>query len=239
MKLIYGLLVVSIFFNLGTCSADELDEFSDEMAVEEVYDPLSGYNRAMTSFNDVLYENVMKPVASGYANVVHTEIRESISKFFHNLYFPMRLTNNLLQGKFKNSLEESERFVLNSTVGILGFFDPAKSKFEIDKHNEDFGQTLGFYGVGAGPHVVLPLFGPSNVRDTISMIPDSLLSPIDYVARKDDITILEYVAIKTVEKVNCTSQNIEKYEKLKADAIDLYPYQRDVYEQYRQEQIEE
>lgn len=102
---------------------EELDEFAEEMEVKEIYDPFSGYNRAMTSFNDGAYEYVFKPVARSYRFLLHEEIRLSVQKFFHNLYFPMRFVNNTLQGKFKNSAEETGRFLINSTVGVLGLFE--------------------------------------------------------------------------------------------------------------------
>jgi len=227
---------------VGDDPDDELDEFEDELEVKEIYDPLSGYNRVMTSFNDGAYEYVFKPVAKGYRIVVHKEIRLSTQNFFHNLYYPVRVVNNLFQCKFKNSAEETGRFLINSTVGVLGLFDPAKSEFNLQEHEEDFGQTLGFYGVGSGPHIVLPLLGPSNLRDTISLYPDSLLSPFDYDDRSYYAitdTWGEYIAAMSVEKINYTSLYMDKYDKLKEDAIDLYPYLRDVYEQYRDKQIEE
>jgi phospholipid-binding lipoprotein MlaA len=220
----------------------ELDEFADEMEIEDIYDPFSGYNRAMTTFNDGAYEYVFKPVAKGYKFILHEEIRLSVQNFFHNLYYPVRLVNNLLQGKFENSAQETGRFLLNSTVGILGLFDPAKSEFDLQPHEEDFGQTLGFYGVGAGPHIVLPLLGPSNLRDTLSLYPDALLSPIDYTERNYwtlTDTVAEYLGLVTLENVNYTSLHINHYDKLKKNAVDLYPYLRDVYEQYRDKQIEE
>lgn len=226
----------------GEVSDDELDEFSDEMEVKEIYDPFSAYNRVMTTFNDGAYEYVFKPIAKGYKVVLHKEIRLSVENFFHNLYFPVRVVNNLLQAKFENSAEETGRFVVNSTIGILGLFDPAKNEFGLEKHEEDFGQTLGFYGVGSGPHIVLPLWGPSNLRDVLSLYPDSLASPFDYEDR--DYYALtdtwdEFLVANSVEKINKTSLYMDKYEKLKEDAIDLYPYLRDVYEQYRNKQIEE
>jgi phospholipid-binding lipoprotein MlaA len=220
----------------------ELDDFEDEFEIEEIYDPFNGYNRIMTNFNDGAYEYVMKPVANGYGYLVHEEIRLSIEKFFHNIYYPVRLVNNLLQGKISNACEESGRFIINSTIGILGFFDPAKSEFELLAHNEDFGQTLGFYGVGSGPHIVLPLLGPSNLRDAVSLYPDSLLSVVDYKKRHYwtlTDTIAEFLTVKSLEKVNYISLHLSEYEKLKADAVDLYPYLRDIYEQHRNKQIEE
>lgn len=228
--------------NITTQPNDELSSFEDEMNATEVYDPLSSYNRFMTDVNDKIYINAMIPATKAYNKVVHVEIRKSIGNVFANLYFPMRLANNLLQAKFKNSLEESERFIINSTIGLLGIFDPATSYFEIKAHDEDFGQTLGFYGVGAGPHIVLPFFGPSNLRDTINIVPNAYISPIDYKEREwwtlTD-TFGEFVLAKGVDEFNKYSLTNDRYELMKKDAVDLYPYLRDVYEQYRKKQIEE
>lgn len=221
---------------------DFLDEFEDEMKVEEKSDPFSGYNRVMTSFNDAAFEYVVSPVAKGYKYVVHEEIRKSIGNFFHNLLYPVRVVNNLLQGKFKNSGEETGRFVINTTIGILGLFDPAKKYFDLEPHEEDFGQTLGYWGVGPGPHIVLPLLGPSNLRDTVSLYPNSLLDPVDYHSDRSYNLVNSYgesLLVKAFSKINHVSLHDCEYEQLKKDAIDLYPYLRDVYEQYREKQIKE
>lgn len=221
---------------------DLLDEFSDETEIKETYDPLNGYNRLMTSFNDGMFEYFLTPVSKGYAFVIHKEIRKSIGKFFDNIFYPTRVVNNLLQGKFYNSYEETGRFVINSTIGVLGLFDPAKAYFNLEAHDEDFGQTLGFYGVGSGPHIVLPFFGPSNLRDAFAMVPDSFISPTAYnEARSYNITRSygEYLSLTLFEEMNNNSMDVDAYCKLKEDAIDLYPYLRDVYEQYRDKQIKE
>ncbi|MDD5373191.1 MAG: VacJ family lipoprotein [Sulfurimonas sp.] len=263
MRFIYLTICLSIILNFAGCSSKniekpseaalyeakennavngDVEEFSDEFKTEEVYDPFSGYNRFMTGFNDGAYEYVLKPVSKGYKTVLHVEIRESVRNFFNNLYFPMRFANNILQGKLSYASEEGARFVLNTTVGIAGLFDPAKSCFELQAHEEDFGQTLGFYGVGSGPHIVLPLLGPSNLRDMISLYPDSLLSPIDYNERRYwtlTDTLAEYLEAKSLENINYMSLNMDRYEKMRKDAVDLYPYLRDVYEQYRNKQIKE
>lgn len=221
----------------------ELAGFVDEFEEKEIYDPLAPYNRFMTDFNDKAYMYVIKPVAKGYQTVLHVEIRESISNFFHNLYFPMRFVNNLLQVKFHNAAEEGARFVINSTVGVLGLFDVAKKYCSLEPHDEDFGQTLGFYGVGSGVHIVLPLLGPSNLRDLVGMYPDSYLSPFYYTDDKSYDTLTDtvagYMGAKTLEKVNYVSLNIEWYDDIKKDAVDLYPYLRDMYEQYRDKKIKE
>ena len=226
-------------------STDEdtfLNEFEEEMQLETKSDPFSSYNRVMTGFNDSLFEYVVSPVARGYKTVVHKEIRLSVGNFFHNILYPIRLVNNLLQGKFQNSVEETGRFVVNTTVGIFGLFDPAKSYFELEAHEEDFGQTLGFYGVGTGPHIVLPFFGPSNLRDAVSLYPDSMVDPIEYHHHRAYNLTNSYgesLLIKAYGKVNYLSLHQGEYEKFKKDAVDLYPYLRDVYEQYREQKIKE
>ena len=261
MRSVYFAFVITFVLTLTGCSSKsieqpkdvaleqksddfngELEGFADEFEEEEVYDPFSGYNRFMTDFNDKAYDYVIKPVAKGYKWALHEDVRESVENFFKNLQFPMRFVNNVLQGKMRNAAEESVRFVVNSTAGVLGLFDPAKKYCELEPHDEDFGQTLGFYGVGSGPHIVLPLLGPSNLRDTISLYPDSLLSPIDYTERNYDTltdTPAGYLGAKTVEKINYVSLNIDWYDDIKRDAVDLYPYLRDMYEQYRDKKIKE
>lgn len=221
---------------------DDFEEFEDEMVVKKVYDPFEGYNRWMTDFNDGLYMNVMRPINTGYTKVTTIGMRRSVDRFFKNLYYPMRFINNVLQGKFHNAFEETGRFVVNSTAGVLGLFDPAKTEMGIQAHDEDFGQTLGFYGVGAGPHIVLPLWGPSNLRDIAGIFPDAAVSPIDYKERSWPTltdTWGEFLAVKSYEQVNKYSLFQSQYMQIREDAIDLYPYLKDIYEQKRDAQIKE
>ena len=222
----------------------QMMDFSNEFEEKkiEVFDPLSGYNRVMTSFNDVVYVNVFNPITKGYVNVMPEPARVGVSNFFHNLLFPVRFINNLLQFKIQNSFEELGRFVVNSTFGILGFMDPASTHLGWEKHNEDFGQTLGFYGVGPGFHLVLPILGPSNLRDTFGLVGDGYVSPIN------DASALNYKipndSSQTIyagggKYLNDNSFDLGKYENLKKDAVDFYPFLRDVYEQRRNKLIEE
>jgi len=241
--------------NQGAFDEDEevFEEFEDEFGgdeIAEVFDPFSGYNRVMTRFNDKLYFWVLKPVASGYRWIMPDFARRGINNFFKNLYYPVRFVNNVLQLKFNNAGTETVRFVTNSTIGVLGFWDPAKVLFDLKAHPEDFGQTLGYWGVGAGPHIVLPVLGPSNLRDTIALAPDWIyLDPINNIARVTEkahpewTQELEKIEIRAgiwaFEEINYMSLHIGEYENLKKDAMDLYPFLRDVYEQNRQKQIEE
>jgi len=232
---------------------DDFDEFEDEFGDEvttEVFDPLSGYNRFMTGFNDKLYFWVLKPVATGYRWVMPEFARTGIKNFFNNLYFPVRLVNNILQFKFKNAGEETLRFATNSTIGLLGFWDPAKVWFGLEAHPEDFGQTFGVWGFGPGPHIVLPVLGPSNLRDTIGLAPQWIyLNPVNNFSTVYGWTGFEKVeglektetklGILAIERVNNTSLRLGEYESLKKDAIDFYPFLRDFYEQNRLKEIEE
>jgi phospholipid-binding lipoprotein MlaA len=232
---------------------DEFDEFEDEFGDDvatEVSDPLGGYNRFMTGVNDKLYFWVLKPVATGYSWVVPEIARRGINNFFKNLYYPIRLVNNVLQLKFKNAGEETLRFVTNSTIGVLGLWDPAKVWFGLEAHPEDFGQTFGVWGIGPGPHIVLPILGPSNLRDTIGLAPQWIyLNPVNNISTVSDLAGLEKIeeldkietklGILALERVNNTSLRLGEYEMLKKDAIDFYPFVRDLYEQNRQKLIEE
>ena len=155
----------------------DTDGFDEEFAKREVFDPLSGYNRVMTSFNDVFYSYILTPIASGYDYVMPDPIQGAFSNFFYNILYPMRLVNNLLQGKFENSWDETKRFLINSTVGFGGLNDMAG----IPRHDEDFGQTLGYWGVPAGPHIVWPILGQSNLRDTAGLVGDYFSNPINYI----------------------------------------------------------
>ena len=263
MKNIILIISIALFFNAcagkeatkvngeqNTTTSIVSDDFGDEFGDEfeevqvEIFDPLSGYNRVMTSFNDGVYTYALNPIASGYTYILPQTARVGISNFFNNLLFPLRFTNNLLQLKFQNSAEELGRFLINSTFGLLGFMDPAKTELGWEEHDEDFGQTLGHYGVAEGFHVVLPLLGPSNLRDIVGLAADSYVSPLSTIGSSDiqykiPNNTLENVGITTSKTVNSTSLRLGQYEAIKKDALDLYPFLRDVYNQARQKQIEE
>ena len=212
----------------------DIDDFDEEFAKKEVFDPLSGYNRVMTGFNDVFYRYLVTPVATGYDYVMPDPIQGAFSNFFHNLMYPMRLTNNLLQGKFENSWDETKRFLINTTIGFAGLSDAATLHFNIPRHDEDFGQTLGYWGVPAGPHIVWPILGSSNLRDTFGLVGDFFTNPINYI---DDNTVS--LSINAFRIFNDYSREPEFYEKMTSGAVDLYPFLRDAYEQSREQKIKE
>lgn len=141
-------------------------------SAQEESDPWQGYNRAVFEFNETLDEYVAKPVALGYQAVTPDFVDTGISNFFSNLEDVLIIVNDVFQLKPIQALSDTGRFLINSTLGLFGFFDVA-SHFGLEKHNEDLGQTLGYWGVGAGPYVVLPVLGPSNLRDTFGLAGDT------------------------------------------------------------------
>ncbi len=224
---------------------EELD-FDEEFEAEfgrpadsKISDPLSGYNRFMTGVNDKFYFWVLKPAAVGYGHVVPRGLRIAISRFFDNLLFPVRFVNNLLQFKFKGAGVELARFGINSTLGLAGLEDPAQEFLALNPHREDFGQTLGYYGVGGGFHLVLPIFGPSNLRDTFGFAADTFLDPLCYVGSCYFGYWEAVLGVRSYKTLNYGSLHIGEYESIKKDAFDLYLFLRDAYEQTRAKAIEE
>ena len=141
---------------------------SPKFIVEQ--DPWEGFNRKVYMFNDKVDRALIKPIAKGYKRVVPSPVRRSVGNFFRNLLEPTTVINDALQGKVLQMVSDTGRFLINSSVGILGLFDVA-TRLGMERHQEDFGQTLAVWGVVPGPYVVLPLLGPSNVRDGFGLIP--------------------------------------------------------------------
>jgi phospholipid-binding lipoprotein MlaA len=210
------------------------DPFQEKASPPSLADPLEPVNRALFAFNDKAYFWVMKPVAQGYRAVVPEVMRISVRNFFANLAMPIRFVNNLLQGKIRNSGVELLRFALNTTAGIGGLFDPAKDDFRLLPRDEDLGQTFGTYGFGHGLYIVLPLLGPSSLRDTVGRAGDSFLDPIYYV---EDTEVA--IGAKVLKAENGISLRIGEYEELTKSALDPYVAVRDAYSQYREKKVKE
>lgn len=238
-------LLLFVFVTNITLFAVDADEFSDEFTEpkKEVFDPLSGYNRVMTNFNDYVFMNIVDPyLFKGYDYIAPEVVRSSVKSFFDNLKFPITFVNNLLQTKFKRAWIDVERFGVNTTVGLFGFFDPASTWLGLQKSNEDFGQTLGYYGVGSGFPIVLPFFGHYNLRDLAGGFADAAADPIYYQDyRQYNVTDNTYQSwdIISYRYFNEGSLSAKEYREFRKDAIDLYPFIRDAYEQYREMLIKE
>ena len=209
----------------------------------QIADPIEPWNRAMYHFNDKLYYWALKPVAQGWGYAVPEDVRGLVSNFYQNIRAPIRIVNNLLQGKPGYAGIEFTRLLINSTIGVGGLRDCAKECFGITGRDADFGQTLGKYGLGFGIYIVWPFIGPSSARDSVGFAVDWGLSPTTYViwpeSAKDDLINPLSVILFAHNKVNYTSFHIGDYEALKAAAIDPYVAMRDFYAQYRKKVIKE
>jgi len=190
-------------------------------------DPLECVNRKIFWFNDKVDVYVLAPVARGWEKVSPHCVRTSVSNFFGNLRFPIVTVNDLLQGKVKDGASDVGRFAVNTTVGVLGLFDPA-SGWGLVKHDEDFGQTLGVWGVPPGAYLVLPLLGPSDPRDAAGFAVDYALSVTPFFI---DEAILW--GAQVADTVNARSFVLKQVEDAKASAFDYYVFVRNAYLQRR------
>ncbi len=210
---------------------DYLSEETEE-GVEDLSDPLEPVNRIFYRFNDRLYFWFIKPVCKGYNKVVPEVARRGIRSFFSNVYTPVRAANCLLQGKLGGFWREIARFIINTTAGGLGFRDAAFEDYHVEKSAEDFGQTLGFYGIGFGPYLVIPFVGPSSLRDAAGSAADSFMYPPNYY-----MNMWESMGRSAYRKINDVSLRLGEYESFKETAIDPYVSIRQAYYQYRLKQL--
>ncbi|MDP1605195.1 MAG: VacJ family lipoprotein [Rhodocyclaceae bacterium] len=194
-------------------------------------DPIEGFNRAMYGFNEAVDTVLIKPVAKGYDAVLPTPVRTGVTNFFGNIADLFIGVNNLLQGKPDQAVSDLGRVLINSTIGILGLFDVA-TEAGLEKHEEDFGQTFGRWGVGNGAYVVLPIFGPRTVRDTAGLVLDVAVDPLANIGNVPTRnTLLGLRLIDTRADLLPADKVIEEA------ALDKYSYVRDGYLQRRRNLI--
>ncbi len=194
-------------------------------------DPLEGINRGVYKFNDVADRAVIKPVATAYKTVTPSPIRKGVSNFFSNIGTLTTIINDLLQLKFAHAFTDAGRFVINSTFGIAGLIDVA-SMDNIEKRNEDFGQTLGHWGVDTGAYLVLPFIGPSTVRDTAGLVVDTVTSdPITYTHNIGEIRL--HNQLRTAQLIDKRTQLLDATDIVDNASIDPYAFLRDAYLQRR------
>ncbi|HEX4857000.1 MAG TPA: VacJ family lipoprotein [Limnobacter sp.] len=186
-------------------------------------DPLEGFNRSVDSFNQVVDKAVVKPLAQGYDKITPPEIKTVIGNFFSNLDDVSVAVNNLLQGKPKAAGNDITRFALNTTLGIVGLADVA-TELGFPKNDEDFGQTLGVWGVGSGPYLVLPVLGPSTLRDAPARFVDA---PLDPLFHQDDVRLRNSLLVVNV--VNTRARLLPATDLVERVALDQYAFVRDAY----------
>ncbi|MCP3708225.1 VacJ family lipoprotein [Paraburkholderia sp. CNPSo 3274] len=190
-------------------------------------DPWEGFNRTVYTFNDKVDTYALKPVAQGYVKVTPQPVRDSVTNFFANIGDVYNAANNFLQLKITDGVEDIMRIVINTVFGLGGLFDVA-TLAKLPKHNQDFGLTLGHYGVPPGPYLVLPLFGPSTVRDGVGLVPNYFINPLTYV----DPAALSW-GLYGLNVVSTRANLLGASDLLEGAAIDKYSFIRNAYLQRR------
>ena len=210
------------------------DDLESEKDTVSIADPLEPFNRAMFKLNDKFYFYVAKPVARGLRRILPKPVRVSVANFFFNLTTPVRLVNSVLQGKMHDALNEFGRFMINTTAGIGGLFDPAKKYAGLNRKDEDLGQTLGVYGLGHGFYLFIPGIGPSSLRDGIGMLGDLRPDPRIFIA---DGRLK--IGIFVIDEINGLSLDKDTYESIKRESLDPYLTIREAYVQFREAKVKE
>lgn len=227
------MLSVSVLL-LGGCAGVPADT-ADREAYYETNDPIEPFNRGVFKFNQGLDAVILKPLATIYDEFLPQTLQDSIRNFLNNLRSPVILANNLLQGDVDGARETIARFTVNTIVGFGGFGDPA-GDLGVKYRNEDFGQTLAVWNVGEGPYLMLPLLGPSNPRDAIGFVVDTLIDPIN---RWADNTDRDGVALgrTIVRGIDLRARNLKRLDELEKSSLDFYATIRSLYRQIRNDDI--
>ena len=225
-KLIKILMWVSVALVAGCATTQQTERVAK-------IDPFESINRAVFTFNENADEYVIKPAAEAYQFVLPEFVRTGVTNFFSNIGDIFVAVNNLLQGKPGNAANDIGRFLVNSTIGILGLFDVATDA-GLEKNKEDFGQTLGVWGVPSGPYVVLPLFGPSSVRDTAGLAVDL---KTDFILNSNQLNHDQKVGSTVLRVVNQRANLLNASQLLEDAAFDKYSFLRDTYLQGRHNQV--
>jgi len=222
----------NIQFNLE----EDDDDFFEEEDTVIISDPLKWFNKPMYHFNDKLYSWFLRPTCVAYKKVIPKIVRGRVRDFFTNLKGPLRVVGNCLQGDLKQSVRETGSFIINTTVGLGGLFDPAGRRLKIKKKSEDFGQVFGKWKIKSGPYLHLPFMGPSNFRDTVGSVFDGFFSTSNYLFPHD---FEASIGLRGLKLIDSTTGIMKQVDGLKRDAIDPYSYSRDAWLQFREKQIKD
>ncbi|MBV2129987.1 MlaA family lipoprotein [Arsukibacterium indicum] len=197
------------------------DNVTDGEAAPLYYDPLEGWNRAVFRFNHVSYTYALIPIAKGYEKVLPSAVRDKVGNAFANIREPLNLVNNALAGNFKGAGTNLGRFVINSTIGIFGLFDPATAWFDMAASKQSIADTLSHYQVGNGPYLVLPILGQSDVRGATSVLGEAFIHPLNHLVDTPELYYLQGVNV-----INSFSDRADLYQTLYKQADDPYLYFR-------------
>ncbi len=230
--------LVLLSFNLFGAASDQVntepDDFETSKVEDEIYDPIEPINRAIFSFNNVADRVILEPIAKGYKKLP-SPVQSGLSNFLSNLRTPLVVVNQILQGQGENAVQSTGRFLVNSTAGIFGLFDVA-DRIGLEEKEEDFGQTLATWGVGDGFYIVLPLFGPSNLRDTTGMVMTMITDPMNayFVSEGEAWLVPMRTAANAVDQ---RSKIIDEVNALRDNSVDYYAAVRSSYYQNRKAAI--
>lgn len=233
------LVAISFVALLALSGCSSMPKTKAEMAeARGVNDPIESVNRVIFDVNDFLDRLLIRPMAELYRVTVPPPIRDRIASILHNMAEPVVMANNLMQGEVRNAGTTLGRFLVNTTVGGGGMFEVA-SDWGLPRQSGDFGQTLHVWGLGEGPYLVLPIFGPSNLRDAVGLAVDSFMSPWKYAVSFGDTQIEDAFTISdmTASGLSRREANIEGYDALREGSLDFYAQMRSVYRQYRAKQL--
>lgn len=224
-----------IVLAVGCTSAPDANDPDAVAEMREINDPVEPLNRSIFEINRTLDKAIRNPVATVYRDLVPSPIQVGLHNLLDNLRAPIIIFNDLLQGEMDRALTTLIRFVLNSTFGIAGLADIA-AEFGLEGHNEDFGQTLAVWGIGEGPYIMLPVFGPSNPRDTIGIVVDFLIDPFNTWARNTEREFAPF-ARSAAQSVDLRSNNLDLLDDLEKLSLDFYAAIRSLYRQRRSGEI--
>ncbi|HYK10316.1 MAG TPA: VacJ family lipoprotein [Gemmatimonadales bacterium] len=213
----------------------DADDAGPEGSEMEEYDPWERFNEKMFAFNYNMDKYVLKPTAKGYNAIMPDMFQTMIDNAFTNLRMPIRFVNKVLQWRLLDAAKEMGRFLINSTLGIGGLFDVARQEMRLEHQEADFGQTLGIWGIGPGPYLVLPLFPPSTVRDSVGYAVDGSMNILSYYIP----FFPEQFGMSALDRVNDRSRNLDLFQGIEAATVDLYSSVRNAYLQRRQRLIKE
>lgn len=231
-----GLLVLSLFFLSACATAPDPTDPEAVREFEEINDPAEPANRAIFAFNQAVDKVVLKPAAGMYRHLVPPPVRTGIHNALDNLRSPVVFLNDVLQGEFERAGNTFMRFIINSTVGILGLRDPA-TDMGYEYHGEDFGQTLATWGIDGGPYVMLPIFGPSNPRDAVGLAVDFLVDPFNMWAANSNREFATYARGGT-RAVDERARNYDALDEMERSSLDFYAAIRSLYRQRRADEID-
>ncbi|MFP5223329.1 MAG: VacJ family lipoprotein [Acidobacteriota bacterium] len=237
-SLLLVLVLLSGLIALSGCAAKkaaQAPEAPEDAGYPQIADPLEPWNRFWFGFNDAFYMGVAKPFSKGYTAILPKYARERIENAYSNLLFPARFMNAILQLRPDKASRELGRFIINSTFGLGGLYDLAATKPDMKPQQLDFGQTLGIWGVGHGFYLVLPILGPTSLRDTTGMVVDATAQPTTYF----DAPYVLTIGISAGGRINRLPEMLEIYEEIKRASLEPYIASRDAYAQLRHRMIQE